>query len=326
MSKKYTLCLLIFAINVILSSGCIAADLGIITGGEKGTYYQFGLNLKELLAKDGISLNVYPSNGSIENVNAVYKRAGTQMGIVQSDVLAFIGRLQSDEELKLIARKIKMVFPLYNEEIHLLGRSEILDFEELEDKRVAVGEEGSGTYLTAKLLFELTEINPREMLTIGREEALSQLKSGKIDAMFYVAGYPVKLFADDVSEKDGLALIPITHKNILEFYPQGEIPPNTYKWQRQAVKTAAVKAVLVSFDFKSTNCEAVGKFAKLVTQNIDWLTKHGHPKWKNVDFNYSLKGWEQYSCVRKYLGKPAVDTIKRSSEENPVWRVVKDTL
>jgi TRAP transporter TAXI family solute receptor len=215
---------------------------------------------------------------------------------------------------------------LYNEEIHLLGRSDILDFDGLEDKRVAVGEEGSGTYLTAKLLFELSEINPREMLTIGREEALSQLKSGKIDAMFYVAGFPVKLFADDVTEKDGLALIPITHKSILEFYPQGEIPPNTYKWQKQAVKTAAVKAVLVSFDFKSIHCDSVGKFAKLVSQNLDWLMQHGHPKWKNVDFNYSLKGWEQYGCVRKYLGKPASLTPKRSADENPVWRVVKEAL
>ncbi len=318
--------ILILVISGILLNGCIAADLGIITGGEKGTYYQFGLNLKELMATKGISLNVYPSNGSIENINAVYKRPGIQLGIVQSDVLAFVGKIQSDLELKRIAKKIKMVFPLYNEEIHLLGRSGINDFDGLADKRVAVGEEGSGTYLTAKLLFEITEIVPQEMLTIGREEALSQLKAGKIDAMFYVAGYPVKLFADDVSEKDGLELIPITHKNILEFYPQGEIPQNTYRWQKQAVKTAAVKAVLVSYDYKTTNCDSVGKFAKLVAENMPWLTQHGHPKWKFVDFNYSLKGWEQYSCVRKYLGKPAADSNKQSPGENPVWRVVKESL
>jgi uncharacterized protein len=326
MGKIFKVFILILAINVILLNGCIAAELGIITGGEKGTYYQFGLNLKELMATKGISLNVYPSNGSIDNINAVYKRPGIQMGIVQSDVLAFIAKLQSDADLKLIAKKTKMVFPLYNEEIHLLGRSGIGDFDGLAGKRVAVGEEGSGTYLTARLLFELSEIVPQEMLTIGREEALSQLKAGKIDAMFYVAGFPVKLFADDVTENDGLALIPITHKSILEFYPQGEIPQNTYRWQKQAVKTAAVKAVLVSFDYKSTNCDSVGRFAKVVAENLPWLTQHGHPKWKYVDFNYSLKGWEQYSCVRKYLGKPATGTSKRSPAENPVWRVIQESF
>jgi uncharacterized protein len=326
MCKIFKVCLLILVINVILLNGGIAADLGIITGGEKGTYYQFGLNLKELMATKGITLNVHSSNGSIENINAVYKRPGIQMGIVQSDVLAFVGKLQSDAELKMIAKKIKMVFPLYNEEIHLLGRSGIGDFDGLTGKRVAVGEEGSGTYLTARLLFELTEIVPQEMLTLGREEALSQLKAGKIDAMFYVAGFPVKLFADDVTEKDGLELIPITHKSILEFYPQGEIPQDTYRWQKQTVKTAAVKAVLVSYDYKSTNCDAVGRFAKLVADNLPWLIQHGHSKWKNVDFNYSLKGWEQYSCVRKYLGKPAASTSKRSPIENPVWRVIQESF
>ena len=43
------------------------------------------------------------------------------MGIVQSDVLAFVFRIQNDPVLRRIARKVKMVFPLYNEEIHILG-------------------------------------------------------------------------------------------------------------------------------------------------------------------------------------------------------------
>ena len=73
-------------------------------------------------SRTGIDLSVYNSKGSIENVYAVYQKPGTQMGIVQSDVLAFVARVQSDPVLKRIAKKTKMVFPLYNEEIHLLGR------------------------------------------------------------------------------------------------------------------------------------------------------------------------------------------------------------
>ena len=115
---------------------------------------------------------------------------------------------------------------LYNEEIHLLGRRGIRDFDDLSNKRVAIGKEGSGTYLTAKLLFEVSEIRPRELIPIGTGKALSLLKSGAIDAMFYVAGVPVKLFVEDVSEDDGLALIPISNKSIVEFYPQAKIPAN----------------------------------------------------------------------------------------------------
>ena len=69
------------------------------------------------------------------------------------------------------------------------------------------------------------------MVMIDTDEALAELKAGRIDAMFYVAGYPVKLFSEGVSDKDGLALVPITNKSITEFYPRAEIPGRTYSWQ-----------------------------------------------------------------------------------------------
>ena len=161
-----------------------AGDLGLITGGEKGTYYQFGLDLQKLVRPSGTNLAVYNSRGSIENVYAVYQRPATQLGIVQSDVLAFVARVQSDPVLKRIAKKTRMVFPLYNEEIHVLGRRGITDFDDLADRRVAIGREGSGTYLTARLLLKVSEVTPREMVPIDTEDALAALKAGKIDAMF----------------------------------------------------------------------------------------------------------------------------------------------
>ena len=55
-----------------------------------------------------------------------------------------------------------------------------------------------------------------------------------------------------------------------------------------------------------------------------WLVKNGHPKWKAVDLDYPLKGWEQYDCVRKYLGKPLDGSRAARSSSNPVsdrgWR------
>src|SRR5258705_11614612 len=233
---------------ILLATGPARAanELGIITGGERGTYYQFGLNLQRLGKQTGVDLSVSTSKGSIENVFAVYQKPNTQLGIVQSDVLAFVARVQSDPVLKRIAKKTKMVFPLYNEEIHLLGRKGIRDFDDLAGKRAAIGRDGSGTYLTARLLFKLYEAAPSEMVPIDTSEALGELKAGRIDAMFYVAGYPVKLLKEDVAEKDGLELIPITNKSITEFYPRAEIPANAYEWQRTPVSSVAVKAGTVS--------------------------------------------------------------------------------
>lgn len=323
MKKKFVGTILVLFVFGVITSLASAQDMGIITGKKKGTYYQFGLNLAELVKSRGIKLKVDDSAGSVQNVFAVYKTPGTQLGIVQSDVLAFVAKIENDPVLKRIATKIKMVFPLYNEEVHLLATRDILDFEDLADRSVAVGEEGSGIYLTARLLFESSDVKPKEMVPVGPEEALALLKQGKIDAMFYVAGYPVKLFAEDVTAADGLALVPITSKSILEFYPAAQIPANTYKWQEQAVSTVAVKAVLISYDFRGGNCEIVGKFSKILNDNLEWLKTNGHPKWKSVDLNYPLKGWEQYDCVKKVLQPSPSRAPEKPRQVNPVLDAIK---
>lgn len=319
-------CAFMFA-GLSFAKNDVFIPMGMVTGGATGTYYQFGLNLEQLVKQNGIKLNVANSNGSVENVFAVYKRPNTQMGIVQSDVLAFVAKVQTDPVLKKIAKKIKMIYPLYNEEVHLVGRSDIMDFDGLAGKRVAIGKEGSGTYLTAKLLFEVSDVTPADMVTIGTDEALLQLKKGNVDAMFYVAGYPVKLFSEQVTSEDGLALIPILNKSIVDFYPKTEIPANTYPWQTETVKSVAVKSVLVSYNFRMANCQNVGKFADILENNIDWLRENGHPKWNSVDLEYPLKGWEQYDCVKNYQGKSKKRVKKnKSTEINPVLEAIKDIL
>jgi TRAP transporter TAXI family solute receptor len=303
-----------------------ATDMGIVTGSEKGTYYQFGLNLQRLMKSNGINLTVSPSKGSVENVFAVYQRPGTQLGIVQSDVLAFVARVETDPVLQRIAKKIKMVFPLYNEEIHILGRN-VASFDDLAGKRVAIGREGSGTYLTARLMFKVAEVEPKQMALIDTDQALAELKAGRIDAMFYVAGAPVKLFTEGVAEADGLALVPVTNKSITEFYPNVELPARSYPWQAQAVPTVAVKSVLVSFDFRRLDCDNVGRFAQVLATNMGWLSDNGHPKWKAVKLDYPLKGWEQYDCVRKHLARTApAPAVAKSSELNPVLDAIKNIL
>ena len=318
-------CLFSIVLFIIVVAGGVAyaQDMGIITGNKRGTYYQFGLNLAQLVKSRNIKLNVFDSAGSVQNVYAVYKAPGVQLGIVQSDVLAFITKIQTDAALTRVADKTRMVFPLYNEEVHLLGQQGIVDFDDLADRVVAVGEEGSGTYLTAKILFEVSGVKPRELVAAGTDEALSQLKQKKIDAMFYVAGQPVKLFSEAVTAQDKLALIPITNKSILDFYLDVEIPAKTYGWQDQVINTIAVKAVLVSYDFRGINCENVGKFAKTLQDNLEWLRTNGHPKWKSVDLNAQVKGWEQYDCVSKVLRPSQRPAAERPRDSNPVLDAIK---
>jgi hypothetical protein len=88
--KRYLLSIALLVI--LVANAAYGQDMGITTGNKRGTYYQFGLNLAQLLKSHNIKLNVFDSAGSVQNIYAVFKAPGVQLGIVQSDVRA----LQSD--------------------------------------------------------------------------------------------------------------------------------------------------------------------------------------------------------------------------------------
>jgi TRAP transporter TAXI family solute receptor len=289
--------------SVSAASVAFVADLGLITAGEGGTYHQFGFDLQRLVRPSGIKLTVHRSKGSVDNIFALSRQRGVQMGIVQSDVLGFVAAEPGNPTLTRAARSLRLVFPLYDEEVHVLGRREIGDFDDLAGARVAIGPEGSGTYLTARLLFKLAKVVPGEIVPIDGREALGQLKAGRIDAMIYVGGYPLGFLKNDVTSKDRLALIPISNKRIFESYDAVEIPNSAYDWQTTPVRTAAVKAVLVSNDVRGRDCDGVGLVAQQIATGLDWLKRHGHPKWRQVDLEYQLKGWAPSDCVRRYVGR-----------------------
>jgi hypothetical protein len=294
--------------------------LGIVTGDSKGTAHQVGMDVKALLKRNNIHLAVFNSSGSVENIYAVYQRPGNHLGLVQSDVLSFVAKVRTDNQLKLIANKIRWVFPLYDQEIHVLTNAQINDFGDLHDKRVAIGHLESDTYLTSRLLFEIAGVTPRQIRAIDHATALAALKAGRIDAMIIVDGVPIERLAMDVSVADNLKLIPLTLEAIRAFYPASRIPAGTYPWQAVDVDTVSVKAVMVAYDFRNHHCRTIGMAAWLIRENLDWLRFNGHPKWRTVDLDATVKGWERYQCVANVSPYPIDAELEpsRTRRPNPV--------
>ena len=55
-------CSVAILLILIAATLCPAAeDMGIITGSDKGTYYQFGLDLQKLTKPTGVNLTVHTS-------------------------------------------------------------------------------------------------------------------------------------------------------------------------------------------------------------------------------------------------------------------------
>lgn len=301
------------AVNTAQAGSIINQDqISIVTGLKTGTYYIFGRDISEVAKKSGIEINVKPSEGSIDNIKSINNDGSNiTLGIVQSDVLGFLGRSKNPDSIK-IASNLRMVFPFYNEEVHVLARKEIKEFKDLQGKKVAIGEEGSGNMLTSINLFSIMGVTPAESQKIPSAQSVVAVLKGEIDAAIFVGGKPVRLFKnlEDLTlpenQKyapmlDNIHFIPLSGAKMLEEYKPAEITPNDYSFVKEVVPTIAVQAVLVSYDLSQENdkrrCNQLGEFAKILRDNIQILKEVGHPKWKEINLDANVNIWKKDSCA-----------------------------
>ncbi len=303
-----------------------AAELerNIMTGGPKGTYIQIGRDIARLSEACGKPLNVVESAGSLENFAAVRNRRNTQFGIVQSDVLDYLKTFESeDKELQKAVRGVRIMFPLYNEEVHVLARKDIGSLKDLAGKRFAVGKKDSGTFLTSSLMLDILQVKGGERLAINPDEALPKLLAGEIDALFYVAGAPAALFASADIDPARFHLVPVQEEPLLASYIPAKIEAGTYPFQKEAVNAVAVKAVLMTFDYDAKgkayqrqSCTAVADISNLILTHLDDLTATGHPKWKQVDLTALPPGWKVGACVKAGM-QPDYDAQCKGAAAQP---------
>jgi TRAP transporter TAXI family solute receptor len=309
----------------------------MLTGGPSGTYIRIGQDIAREAETCGWRLNVLESAGSLENFLGVRQRRMTQFGIVQSDVLEYLKTYEADDPA--IARAVhgvQIAFPLYPEEVHVLARADVATLADLAGKRVAVGVEDSGTFLTASLVLDFAEVAPAERVTIGPSDSLEALLKGDIDAFFYVAGAPTALFQDPRLSEGGYRLLPLDHPRLAAVYQPRTIPAGTYPWQADPVEAVAVKAVLMTFAYDPRrnayhrlSCEAVSEISWLIANRFEELKATGHPKWRDVDLADIPPGWAIGQCVNAGLdpdfvsscrAAPAAATATEEPAANAVYR------
>jgi TRAP transporter TAXI family solute receptor len=291
----------------------------MVTGSQAGTYIRFGEDIARIARAINLPIVVKESEGSIDNIRRLVSPEKVAIGIVQSDVLGFLSRSE-DPRMRQIARNLRLMFPFYNEEVHLFARRDIQRFEDLHGRRVVVGTKGSGNWLTATNLLRLLAIEPAERLELPPPEGVRAVLTGKADAMFYVAGKPVKLFVNmrelrlDPQYANLLQevhLVPLNHEKLLQEYTAATLGPGDYDWLEHTLPTIAVQAVLISFDFSSRRtpyfrrrCEQLAALGKGIREHFATLQHNGHPKWKEVDLNTEISIWKQDACVHSGTTTP----------------------
>lgn len=288
--------------------------MGMVTGPKGGTYISIGQDLARLAEQEGLTLDIKESGGSIDNLRRIASEENAALGIVQSDVLGFLRRSHSADSLR-IASNLRMIAPLYAEEIHVLARNQITQFSDLNGKIIAVGEEGSGSMLTAVNLMAIEKIVPKQMLKIAPAQGIVAVLSGQADAAIFVGGKPVKLFenlkllATSDNQKFPELLrqvhfLPLRSPKLEAEYDKATLSQTDYSFMDKQVPTLAVRAVLVSYDFSTSGkpslqerCEWIGKFAAAIRKNLPQLQSQGHAKWKQVNLAQELPVWQKDACA-----------------------------
>ena len=157
------------------------------TGFPTGLYYQFGERLKEEVAKDGVSLEVKATGGTIDNLGLLNDpNSGVTFAMVQGGV-ADVSKYPN--LVSIAGMFYEPIWVWYREPgfKNEGGRLQVLG--QLKGKRVAIGNEGSGTLALSTALLKISGIKENEIHSekLKPDQALAKLSNGELDAVFIVA-------------------------------------------------------------------------------------------------------------------------------------------
>jgi len=279
-------------------------EIKIVTGNEFGEYYTIAKDIEKIAQQEKLDIDVIPTKGTLQNIHDVFSYESITLGIGQGDVLAYLNMFDNDdEEARQKAENLRMVLPLYKEQVHLITRPEIKSLKDLNGKKISLGEEGSGTTMTASTLLVQWEIKPEELRFYEVRRAIAALRQGEIDALFYVIGVPSQVLQEQILPEDNFHFLPVnlaTTKDD-EFYNKiyipDTLPANSYSWQKEAVETLAIQSFL--FTVEDKNCDQVTPVASLVKNKLSVLQQNGLPIWKKIDLKpiHNQKPERMSKCV-----------------------------
>ncbi|MES2710238.1 MAG: TAXI family TRAP transporter solute-binding subunit [Pseudomonadota bacterium] len=278
-----------------------AGTVGVITGGVDGTYIRIAADLSAVL-DNGNALRVIGmiGKGSLQNIQDIVLLRGVDIGIVQSDALIFARRNRlipgADNLIQYIAK-------LYDEEIHILARRGIASVADLAGQVVNMDVVGSGTAMTASLLFDALELQVRPANDV-QDVALTKLRNGEIAAMVFVAGKPARLFAG-IGADSGLHFLSVAPTAaLMETYLPATLTPADYPNLVPAdgsVETIAVGAVMAIYAWApgSERYRKVARFVEALQARFqDFLRPPRHPKWREVNLAAQVPGWVRFDHTR----------------------------
>ncbi|WP_240468723.1 TAXI family TRAP transporter solute-binding subunit [Gracilibacillus sp. YIM 98692] len=270
-------------------------NVTILTGGENGVYFPLGVAMAEIMDEnvDGVSATGVASGASVVNSNEL-NDGEAEFALVQNDIA--YNAHQGEKMFEEVVDGFSGVFTIYPETIQIvtLADSGIQTVEDLEGKRVAVGDVGSGTEANAKQILEAHDITYDDISAewMGFGDASTNLQDGNIDAAFVTAGTPTGSIQELAASTD-IRIVSISSDKIdqLEeeypYYTREELDENTYENFDATATTVAVQAMLVvRSDLPE---DQVYELTKSIFENTEAM-ENAHERGKDLTIDTAQNG------------------------------------
>ena len=298
----------VLAITTALSLSAFCATVSaqeqkfvtIGTGGVTGVYYPAGGAICRLVNMErkshGIRCSVESTDGSVYNLNAI-AQGELDLAVVQSDWQFHAYNGSSQFEGDGPNKKLRAVFSMHPEPFTVIASKDsgIKTFEDLEGKRVSVGNPGSGQRATAKVLMDAMGWKMDKFSLAAELKAAEQsqaLCDGSIDAFFYTVGHPSGAIKEATTSCGSIVVSvdnDATKKLIADnpYYREAIIPGGMYRGSDDDVKTFGVAATFVS----STDMpeDVIYQIVRTVFENFDNF-KRLHPAFNNLKKEEMVSG------------------------------------
>lgn len=243
------------------------AGYALAAGPEHGQYLRFAQALP-----DATTVAVIPlvTRGGEENLRML-REGKVQFALSQADAAldAYEGKGNFAEATPHTT--LRAVGSLYPEPVHIIVRadSSFATVADLTGRRVNVGPAGSASRTTALRVLEAHGLSPKKDVVLTNHalnDALIQLRNGRVDAVIQVIGVPADRIRDALAAVP-LRLMPMSRVAIAKLaisrqgYFAHTIPRGTYAVQTEDVPTVATAALLlVGSDISETEVRAVTNY------------------------------------------------------------------
>lgn len=298
MKKLLKLSLIATLASTAFSAQAEEKFITIGTGGQTGVYYVVGQSICQLVNRDtkttNVKCNAPSTGGSVDNLNSI--AAGERdLGIAQSDWQFHAYNGSSSFEGKK-NEKLRAVFSIHPEPFTVMARQDanIADFDGLKAKRVNVGDPGSGTRATMKVILDAkgwTEKEFKVASELKASEMASAMCDNNLDAITYNVGHPNGALKEAAASCD-VKLVPVTGEAINKlvadnpYYAKATIPGGLYKGADEPTDTFGVYATLVASS--DVDADKVYAVVKAVFDNFDRF-KRLHPAFENLKQEEMIK-------------------------------------